>query len=116
MDALDNNFPTKTPILAVIFLDRILTLTTTEYEVFLKLGDGQKTSVICREEGKVKSIKTIESQVVSMIKKMGVADISQLRSIATRFLVYKEQNNIVREIVRDKIIKRGRLVSQTVSI
>lgn len=90
--------PTK-PILPRETLDRIRTLTDVEYALFQSMGEGLKPLEISRLSGKCKSIKTIETQIVCIAKKLGVENSYLTRVIATRFLVYKEQTGIVEKSI-----------------
>lgn len=71
-------------------ISKIETLPPCELEVFKFCGEGLLPAQISTITGRIKSIKTIESQINLTKKKLGLESNSILRVVATRYLVHLE--------------------------
>ena len=74
--------------------DLVLTLSAREFEVFVELGRGQRTTEIA--ELLFLSRKTVETHVANSIAKLGVKHSPGLRALATRYLVFEESQGLKR--------------------
>lgn len=84
------------PIIDPKWLKVIFTLTDHQYIIFCYLGLGSTAKEISGIPGRFCSEKTIWTHFKNIRGKFaGVKDLYELRVIATRFLVYKEQHHLV---------------------
>ena len=79
--------------------DMVLNLSEKEYEVFLRLGAGERAVDIARDLGK--SVKTVETQVQKIKDKVGIDGLSYLRTFATRYVVFMDSQSIHRIPVKN---------------
>ncbi len=78
-------------------LPNLLTLSPHEFQVFYANGLGISNPEVAKRLGK--SVKTVEAQCSTIREKLGLANIWDMRSLATRFIVYSEANGLVRESI-----------------
>jgi DNA-binding NarL/FixJ family response regulator len=92
---------TKQPpaIISEDYLTKILCLADREYEVFCALGEGLKCIEIAQIPGRKCATATIEAHVARVMEKLNFASKLSLQALATRYLVYKEQNFVIEKAI-----------------
>lgn len=79
---------------------RITSLTDAQYDIFMALGDGQRTRDIAAKRSKC-SPKTIEAHIGHMKRKLGLPSVNALRCYAAKF-----QATVGRPTLSERVIER----------
>lgn len=86
-------------------LEKILTLSEREYQIFVERGRGRTNRELTQLKGFKCSGKTIEAHLYNIKRKLELENNAMLWHWATKFEVYCEENKVVRVDV-EKVERR----------